>query len=220
MRAKPVQCALGHVERDHAAAFAIFHNEVEREVLDEELRFVLQGLLIQGVQHGVAGAVGRRAGALRDALAVVRGHAAERTLIDLALLRARERHPVMLELDHRGGRHLAHELDGILIAEPIGALHGVIHVPAPVVLAHVAERGGNAALRGDRVTARGENLGQAGGGEPGLRQAERRAQSRAAGSNHDHVIGVVDELVLAHGLLRIRVRCAGSQKSPHPPHST
>ena len=201
VRAKPMQRAFRHVERDHAAAFAIFHDQIEREVLDEERGVVLQRLLIQGVQHGVAGAIGRRAGALRDALAVVRGHSAERTLIDLAFLRARERHAVMLELDDRGGRHLAHELDGILIAEPIGALHGVIHVPAPVVLAHVAERGGNAALRGDGVAARRKYLGQAGGGEPGLGQPEGRAQSRAAGADHHHVIGVVDELVFAHGLL-------------------
>ena len=217
MRAKPVQRALGHVERDHTAALAIFHNEVEGEVLDEELGIVLQGLLIQGMQHGVAGAGGCRAGALRDALAVVGGHAAERALIDLALLRARERYPVMLELDHRRGRHLAHELDGILIAQPVGAFHGVIHVPAPVILAHVAECGGNTALRGDRVTARGEHLGQAGGGESGLRQTERRAQSGAAGSNHHHIVGVVDELVLAHGFKSAMRRIA---KIPAPPHST
>ena len=169
MRAKPVQCALRHVERDDAATLAIFHDEVEGKILDEELGVVLQRLLIQGVQHGVAGAVGRRAGALRDALAEVRGHAAEGPLIDLALFGARERNAIVLELDDRGRRHLAHELDRILIAEPVGAFYRVIHVPAPVVLAHVAERGGNSTLCGDRVTARRKHFGQAGGGESGLR---------------------------------------------------
>ena len=56
-----------------------------REVLDEELGLVLERLLVQRVQHRVAGAVRRRAGALRDALAVVRGHAAERPLVDAAV---------------------------------------------------------------------------------------------------------------------------------------
>jgi hypothetical protein len=39
----------------------------------------------------MAGAVGGGAGALRDALAVIGGHAAERTLINLAVIGARER---------------------------------------------------------------------------------------------------------------------------------
>ena len=48
-------------------------------------RVVLERLLVQRVQHRVAGAVGRRAGALgRRAFAVLRGHAAERALVDLA----------------------------------------------------------------------------------------------------------------------------------------
>src|ERR1700678_4637428 len=113
-----MQGAVGHVESDHAAALAVLHDEVEREVLDEERRLVLERLLIQSVQHGVAGAIGRRAGALRYALAEVRGHAAERTLVDAAVLGARKRHAIMLELDDRRRRLLAHELDGILVAEP------------------------------------------------------------------------------------------------------
>jgi hypothetical protein len=47
-------------------------------------------LAVQRVQHGVAGAVGGGAGALGDALAVIRGHAAEGALIDLAVLGAAE----------------------------------------------------------------------------------------------------------------------------------
>ena len=155
-------------------------------------------LLIQGMQHGVTGAVGGRAGALGDALAEVRGHAAERPLIDLALLGARERHTVMLELDHRGRRLLAHELDCILVAEPVRALDRVIHMPAPVILAHVAERSGDPALRRDRVAARREHLGQACGGQSRLGQPEGGAQSGPTGADHDHVIGVVDELIFAH----------------------
>ena len=88
MRAEAVQSAVRHVQRDHAAAFAVFHDQVERKVLDEKTRLVLQRLLIQRVQHSVPGAVGRGAGSLRDPLAEMRGHAAERALIDLATLGA------------------------------------------------------------------------------------------------------------------------------------
>ena len=106
LRAEQVQRAFGHVEREHAAAGAVgVHDQVEREVLDEELRVVRQRLLVQRVQDRVAGAVGGGAGALRRrAFAVARGHAAERALVDLAVLGARERHAVVLELDDRRDR--------------------------------------------------------------------------------------------------------------------
>ena len=126
---------------DAAAGALLVHDQVEGEILDEELGVVLQRLLVERVQDGVAGAVGGGAGALRDALAELGGHAAERALVDLALGGAAERHAEMLELDDRRDRLAAHVFDGVLVAEPVRALDGVVHVPAPVVLAHVAERG-------------------------------------------------------------------------------
>ena len=143
------------------------------------------------VQHGVAGAVGGGAGALRLALAVVQGHAAERALVDLAVLGARERHAPMLELVDRGGRVAHHVFDGVLVAEPVRPLDGVVHVPAPVVRAHVAERGGDAALRRDGMRAGREHLGDAGGAQAGLAAADHGAQARAAGADHDDVVGVI-----------------------------
>jgi hypothetical protein len=56
-------------------------------------------LLVQRVQHGVAGAVGGGAGALHGLFAVVGGVAAERTLVDRAVGVAVERHAEMFELD-------------------------------------------------------------------------------------------------------------------------
>ena len=50
---------------DAAADAFLVHDQVEREIFDEELRVVLQALLIQRVQDGVAGAVGGGAGAHR-----------------------------------------------------------------------------------------------------------------------------------------------------------
>src|SRR3546814_7254299 len=75
--------------------------------------------------------------ALRGALAVMRGHAAERALINLAFLGARERQAIVLQLQHRSRRLLAHVLDGVLIAQPVRALDGVVEMEAPVVLAHI-----------------------------------------------------------------------------------
>ena len=77
--------AVGHVDGDHTAALTVLHDQVDGKVLDEELRFVSQRLLIQGMQHGVTGAIGRSAGALSRALPETRRHTAERTLIDASI---------------------------------------------------------------------------------------------------------------------------------------
>src|SRR6202000_3331596 len=94
--AEAVQRAVIELQSDYAAANAlIVHDQVDREKFDVELRRVAQRLAVHRVQHGVSGTVGCRAGTLRLALAVVDGHAAERTLIDLAVLGARERYAPM-----------------------------------------------------------------------------------------------------------------------------
>ena len=83
--AEAVDRAVVEAQRDDAAARAVLHDQVEREIFDEEVGVVLQALLVERVQHRVAGAVGGGAGALRRrALAHVLGHAAERALVDLA----------------------------------------------------------------------------------------------------------------------------------------
>ena len=195
--AEAMQAAVVELEGDDAAAGAILvHQQVDGEILDEELGRVLQRLAVQRVQHGVAGAVGGGAGALRRrAFAIFRGHAAEGALVDTAVLGAAEGHAVVLELVDGFRRVAAEVFDGVLVAEPVGALDGVVHVPAPVVGAHVAERGGDAALGRDRVRAGGKHLGDAGGAQAGLGAAKRRAQARAAGADDDHVVGVVGQRI-------------------------
>src|ERR1700722_9413957 len=119
MRAETVQLAFGKIEGNDAAALVALHDEIDHEVFDEESRAMADRLLIERVQHRMPGAIRRGAGALRDALAEVRRHATEGTLIDTPFSRARKRHAVMFKLDDRGGRLLAHELDRILIAPPV-----------------------------------------------------------------------------------------------------
>ncbi len=96
MRAEPVELAFGHVESHDTAAYALFHDEIDREVLDEEGRGVLYRLLIERVEHRVTGAIGRGASALGDTLSEVRRHAAEGALINASCFRAGERHAVVL----------------------------------------------------------------------------------------------------------------------------
>ena len=194
MGAQPVQRSVVEVPGEHPAAGAVVvGEEIDREVLDEELGVVAQALLIECVQDRVAGAVRRRARPLGGAFPEVRGHSAERSLVDAPVLGAGERNPEVLELDHGGDRLAAHVLDRVLIAEPVRALHRVVHVPAPVVLAHVAERGADSALGRDGVAAGGKELRHAGGGQSLRGEAEGRPQARPARAHDDDVVFVLDD---------------------------
>ena len=199
LRLEAMQCAVVQLPRGQAPAGAgLVHDQIQREVLDEEVDVVVERLAVQGVQHGVAGAVGRRAGALDRGLAEVARHAAEGALVDLALVGAREGHAPVLQFVHRRGGVAHHVLDGLLVAEPVRTLDGVVHVPAPIVLAHVAQRSGDAALGRHGVRAGGEHLGYAGGLQTGLGAAEGGPQARSPSADHHHVELVIDEAVSRH----------------------
>jgi hypothetical protein len=135
LRAEAVNGAVLEAERDQAAALAVrVHDQVDREIFDEEVGVVLQALLVERVQHGVAGAVGGGGGALhRRALAHILHVAAERALVDRAVIVAAERHAIMFELVDGRGRLAHHIFDRVLVAEPVRPLDGVVHVPGPVI---------------------------------------------------------------------------------------
>ena len=100
-------------DADHVALGVA--DQVERHPLHEEVGFGLDVLLVQRVQHGVAGAVGSGAGALHGLLAIVGGMAAEGALVDRAVGVAVERHAEVFQFDHHVRSLAAHELDGILV---------------------------------------------------------------------------------------------------------
>ena len=194
VRTETMDRSIIHLERDHAAATALLiHDEIEREIFDEEFRRITQRLPIERVQNGVAGAVCRSAGALRGAFAVIRRHAAERALIDLACFGARERHAPMLKLIHSRRRIAAEIFDCVLVAEPVRPLDGVIHMPAPIVRTHIAERGRDAALRCNSVRACREHFRDARRPQTCLRAADCGAQTGATRTDDDDVEGMVGD---------------------------
>ena len=197
LRGEAVNGAVIEVPGDHALAHAVFrHDQVEREILDVEFGVVAQGLAIERVQDGVAGTVRRRAGALhRGAFAVVLHVAAEGALVDAAILGAREGHTIVLQLIHGLGGLTGEILHGVGVAEPVGALHRVVHVPFPAVRRHVLQRGGDAALCCHRVGAGGKHLGDAGRAQALLGHAEGGAQTGTAGADHHHIVGVFDKFI-------------------------
>ena len=146
----------------------------------------------------MAGPVSCGACALHGAFAEVARHPAKGALVNLAFIGPAERHAPVLEFVNGSRRFAAEIFDRVLVSEPVGALDGVIHVPAPVIFAHVSERCGDAALRCNRVRAGRENLGDTGGLQSGLRGAKRSPKARAACADNDDVIGMVNEFIVGH----------------------
>ncbi len=99
MRTEPVQGAVLHVARHDTDTLAVFHDQIERKVLNEEVCVVPEGLAVERVEEGVAGTVGRSSATVcLTALAELEGLTTERTLVDLALLGSREGDTEVLEL--------------------------------------------------------------------------------------------------------------------------
>src|SRR5262249_8898161 len=148
---------------ENAAARAFVHDEIKRQVLNKEFDPIREASLIEGVQHRVAGPVGGSAGApSHPSLAISQRMTTEGPLIDLSALGARERYAKMLELDDRRHRVPTHVFDRVLVTEPVGSLDGVVHVPAPIVLAHVAKRRADPTLRRGSVAAGRNDFADAG----------------------------------------------------------
>ena len=134
-------------------ADAVADDQVERVPLAVDLDAAAQQLLEEDGEHGVAGAVGGVAGARR-------GVPAEAALGDAALFVARERAAHVLELEDVLGPLAGQQLGRVLVDQEVAAFDGVEHVQVPGVLGGVAERGGDAALRGAGVRAQRMHLGE------------------------------------------------------------
>jgi len=149
-----VNLARFHLKRRHAQDITcVVTDQIKRHPFNEELRARGHVALIQRVQQSVTCTVSGSTGALHRLFAKVGRVTTERALIDRPVRVAIKRHTHVLKLIDRIGRFATHEFDSILIAQPIRPLDGVVHVPVPIVFAHIAERGANATLRSDSVRA-------------------------------------------------------------------
>ncbi len=199
---KAMDRAIVQTHRNDAAADLavgrIVHNQVEREIFDKEVCVVLQALLVERVQHRVAGAVCGSAGALdRRTFTHILHVPAEGPLVDRAVVVAAEGHAGMLELVNRL-RRFAHEVFyRVLIAQPVRTLDGVVHVPRPMVGRVIAEAGGNTALRRHRVRAGGKHLRDAGRLQTDFRAAHGRTKARSTRAHYDRVVNVINNRIAA-----------------------
>jgi len=114
------------VHGDHALAHVVFHDQVEGEPLAVELDAVLVRLLVNGVQQDVPGPVGGVVGA-GDAMP------AEAPLSDTSVGRAAEDTAhVLVGINDVNGL-FDHDLDGVLVAQPVRPLDGVEHMQLPAI---------------------------------------------------------------------------------------
>src|SRR3954447_6525791 len=173
--------AVAHVARHHSGDLSLVvadERGVEPLLVAVDL-VVLHELLVEHVEDGLAGDVGHVVGAGR-------GGAAEGARSELALLVAVEGHAEVLEIQDLLGRGLAHDLDRVLVAEVVGALHGVEGVRLPGVLR--AESGIDAALRRVGVRAHRVDLGEDSHGCALLCGRQGRALAGEAGPDYEDVM--------------------------------
>ncbi len=177
-----------HFQRSHPdnVAFRV-PNQVQCHPFDEEAGFGLDILLVQRVQHGVAGAVSGSAGALDCFLAVVGRMAAKGALINCAIRIAVKWHAHVFKVIDDLGCFTAHELDGVLITQPVRTFDGVVKMVVPVVIVHVSQRGTDASLRSHRVGAGGEYLAQNCNVQTGAGQLQGSTHAGATGPDDDDV---------------------------------
>ena len=101
----------------------------------------------------------------------------------------------MFKLEHCLRTFTAHLLDGVLVAYIVGSFHGVIHMPAPVILwIFTGDSAGDTTLRGNGVGACWKHLGDNSSLEAGLGKLQSRAQTGATAANDYAVKGKNSEL--------------------------
>ena len=102
-----------------AARAVIIHDQIKGNIFDKELGFMLQALLIQGMEHRVTGTVSRGTGPFNRRLTVITGVTTKRALVDFAIFGARKRHAVMFKFMNSRHRIAAHIFDCVLITQPV-----------------------------------------------------------------------------------------------------
>src|SRR5690554_6435614 len=169
--------------------FAVL-DQVYSVPLVQEGSTALQVGLVQGVQQGVTGTVsgGTGTGCLGGVVRTL-GLATERTLVDTALLGTGERQAHVFQLEHSLGAYRTHVLDSVLVTDIVGALDGIVHVPAPVIIGISAcDRTSNAALGRHCVRTGRKYLGDTRGVDTGFCQLQGGTHTGTAATDNNRVV--------------------------------
>jgi len=104
------------VEGEDTAAGAVFHDQIESKVLDEEGAVIAEGLAVEGVKKGVSRSICSSAATDGlSSLSKLETLSTKGTLIDLSLGRSRKGQTVVLEFDDNVGSFTTHVMNCILV---------------------------------------------------------------------------------------------------------
>ena len=97
-----MQCTVFHIESHDTDTFAILHDQVESEELDEEVGVVTERLTVKCMEEGMASTVSCSGTAVRlSTFSVFERLAAKSTLVDFSLVSSRERNTKVLQLNRQ-----------------------------------------------------------------------------------------------------------------------
>ncbi len=103
-------------------------------------------LLVEGMEHGMAGSIRCSTGTGRLFTAEVLTLTAKGPLINPAIFQTGKRYSIMFQFDNRIKSRTAHIFNGILIAQVITAFYRIIHMPMPVIIRDISQSSINTAL--------------------------------------------------------------------------
>jgi hypothetical protein len=195
-----MKLSIFHIDGDHSATRALpVHDEVQGKVLHEKLRIMAKCLPVQSVKHTVASTISNAGASVGlSSFSILEALTSKGALVDLSLVCAAEGHSVVLELDDGSRCFFCHVLNGILISEPVSTLHGVVVVPPPIVLTHVAQSGVDATLSSHSVGASGEKLGDAGSLEAIFNEAYSGSKASASRTDNKGIVSVVNYFIASY----------------------
>ena len=185
---------------DRTFAHAIFNDEVEYLEFIKEVDIVLDALLVERLQNHVAGAVGGVACTAHRGFTIVARVAAKGALGNLPFGCAVEGQAHVLQLDDHINRLAAHNFNGVLVAQIVRPLDGVVGVPFPMVFFMVAQCGADTTLGSACVRTSRIQFAQH-GGVGGFGGVQSRHQTGTAGTNHEHIILECRHRILLLGVL-------------------
>src|SRR5690554_4991548 len=169
--------------------FAVL-DQIYRVPLVQEGSTTLQVGLVQSVQQSVTGTVssGTGTGCLGGVVRTL-GLTTERTLVNTALLSTGERKTHVLQLEYGLGAYGTHVFDGVLVTDIVGALDGVVHVPAPVVVGiSTCDRTGDTALGRYGVRTGRKYFGDTRSLDTGLCQLQGGTHTGSAATDNNRVV--------------------------------